>query len=80
MNNSDVEEDESCQTHYFSGSVAILIFVLGSALSLSLQVSLYRKSDLSKKNNLFLLSLLILNFMNGIVDMSLLITRFFSCK
>ncbi len=80
MNNPDAEEDEACQTHYFSGSVAILILVMGSTLSLSLQVSLYRKSDLSKKKNLFLLSLLILNFMNGIVDMSLLIARFFSCK
>jgi len=72
--------EEKCETNKIFGFLTIALFLLCFVLNFSLQVLIYRSRELRSTKNLFLIALLVMNLLNGIIDMPLLIYRIFACK
>ena len=72
--------EEKCHTNKIFGFFIIALFLTSFVLNFSLQVLIYRSTELKSTKNLFLIALLVMNLLNCIIDMPLLIFRIFTCK
>jgi hypothetical protein len=78
--NNKTYEVETCKTHEIIGAVLLMLFLVSMTFNITLLVLIYRSREVKETRNLYLIGVLVLNIINGFIDMPLLILRNFSCK
>lgn len=73
-------ENQVCKRHYVLGSFGAILFTLSFFLNFSLQILILRSKELRTTKNLLLIAMLIMNLLNGIIDIPMLVIKIFSCR